>query len=404
MKTLIVSYKYPLPENGGDRIRTMHFVRFFKQKGDVDVMYFHKDPQAVEIGSPFSNTRYIDIYDGNYHKNKLNHYLEKIKYTKPYYLPEYTTEAINKIVNIIANCNYDYVLCRYAINALPLFFLPKNSNSKVIVDIDDVMTSNLYKTLHADHRTIKSITKKLKIIIDQKFAQLYQAKCAKLGKTIICSDMDMVTINKTNDTSNIFIVPNVVPDFILPYAYNTNGYHNLSTILFVGNLSYKPNVEGIIWFIKEVFDRSISDGYQLKLLIAGKEPDPQLRALCNEYKSIELVDSPPVIEPFYDRCGAVIVPLLGGGGTRIKILEAGKALRPIISTQIGAYGLNLEDYKHVLYFKDYMTFMEHYLWLQEQNNYRMLTENMNNYVEKNYSIQNFNSAVEKMLKSDSRIK
>ena len=363
------------------------------------MMYFHRDQHDVEVAPPFSKAIYVDIYDGNYHKNKLLHYWEKLKYTKPYYLPEYTTEAINKIVDIIVSGNYDNVLCRYAINALPLFFLPTNININIIIDIDDVMSNNLYKKLHTDHRSTKSITKKIKILVDREFAQRYQIKCARLGKAIICSDMDMNTISKANATRNIFVVPNVAPDIKLPHGYSMNGYPNLITILFVGNLSYKPNIEGIIWFIKEVFDRAIRDGYQLQLLIAGKEPDLQLRALCNEYRSIELVDTPPAIEPFYDRCGAIIVPLLAGGGTRIKILEAGKAFRPIITTQIGAYGLNLEDYKHVLYFNDYNTFLEHYLWLKDTNNYHSIIESMNAYVERNYSIQKFNLAVEKTLNS-----
>ena len=190
MKTLIIAYKYPLPENGGDRIRTMHFVRFYKKKGDVDVLYFHRDQQVEETGDPFSNAYYVDIYKGSGTVNKVSHYYEKLKFTKPWAVPDYTHEARNRVADIVAAGNYDTILCRYALNAFPLFFLPHQYRKNVVVDIDDMISSGLYASLQIDHKKAPSNVDRLKSFMDFKFYQSYQKKCARLNKSIICSESD----------------------------------------------------------------------------------------------------------------------------------------------------------------------------------------------------------------------
>jgi glycosyltransferase involved in cell wall biosynthesis len=392
MKTLVIAYKYPLPENSGDRIRTMNFVRYFKKLGDVDVLYFHQADQGVETGPPFDKAFYVDIDEGDDRKSKLLYLYEKIKYTKPWVLSNYTKQSIKITHDIIEQGHYDYILCRNALNAFPLFFLSEKLKKRIILDIDDIITADLHGSAHSAVSNDK-LTKKIKTLIDYKFYQLYQLKCARLGKSLLCSEKDRKIISKHINPENLFIVPNVVRGFDLCDGYNKNGHCNIGTILFIGHLSYIPNVQGLKWFIHEIFDRLISDGHTIKLLIAGKEPDLQLRAICSEYNQIELVDTPPDIVPFYDRCGAVIVPLLAGGGTRIKILESGHALRPIITTKIGAYGLNLKDYNNVLYMSDYYSFVERYNWLKNVNNYVRLTNNMHEYVRDNYKIKNFEDAM-----------
>lgn len=389
MKTLVISYDYPLPENGGSRIRTMNFARFFEKLGDTDLLYYHHEGKKEEKGTPFKRSFFVDISDGKKQKNRISYLYEKFKYSKPWAVPDYSKQSINKIVNIIKEQDYDHILCRYAINAFPLFELPDIYKRRTIVDIDDIITGELYEAGNKDTFGLK----KIKAKIDFKLYQKFQLKCAALGKALICSENDIKTINKQKNPGNIFIVPNITPSLNIFREYNKNGYCNIGTILFVGNLEYGPNEQGIIWFIREIFSRMICSGEQIKLVIIGKKPTPQLTAICKEYDQIKLVDTPPDVLPFYNTCGAVIVPLLAGGGTRIKILEAGHVLRPIITTKIGAYGLNLTDCEHVLYFDDYHSFVEKYDLLKNIKKYEQLTHNMSNYVLDNYSIGTFEKAM-----------
>ncbi|MBW4056652.1 MAG: glycosyltransferase [Proteobacteria bacterium] len=392
MRTLLITYNYPLPENGGDRIRTMNFVRYFKRLGNVDVLFFNETDQDVVTGAPFDNVFHVDTSEAWQRKNIFLRAYEKIKYSKPWILERFSTKSIKRVTGIIEQGNYDRILCRYTLNAYPLFFLPSNLRDRVIIDIDDIITKELYEAYDEQCTCID----RLKALVDFKLYNKYQLKCVTLAKSLICSDDDKKSIERQVDSKNVYIVPNIAPVFKKCLNYNENGLGNINTILFIGNLSYKPNSDGIKWFINNIFLRAISNGYNLKLSIAGKEPDQNLKTLCNK-NNINLIESPADIVPVYNQCGAVIVPLLNGGGTRIKILEAACALRPVITTKIGAYGLDLKDYEQVLFANDYEEFVERYNWLQNEKNYKMITCNMNNFVKNNYSESNFHRSMDSAL-------
>lgn len=397
MKTLVITYTYPLPENGGEKIRTMNFVRYFKRLGNVDILFYSQDELHIEIGHPFEKVINVDAGEGGLSNNFFVNTYEKIKYSKPWVLNMFSNKGIITVRDIVENGNYDCILCRYTQNAFPLFFLPQKIKDRVIVDIDDFITKELYK---AKNKTFTGINR-IKTVIDFTLYYRYQLKCAKMSKSLLCSEADKKMLKGQIPAEKTFIVPNVAPVFSMPSAYKKNGFTNINTILFVGNLAYKPNSEGIKWFITAIFTKAVSNGYHFELVIAGKEPDQQLREMCAANNNIKLADTPPDLVPFYERCGAVIVPLLNGGGTRIKILEAGYALRPVISTDVGAYGLDLTDYNDVLYANDYDNFIKRYEWLKEETNYSKVTANLNDFVTSNYSQSNFINSMDKAIYSPS---
>jgi glycosyltransferase involved in cell wall biosynthesis len=116
-------------------------------------------------------------------------------------------------------------------------------------------------------------------------------------------------------------------------------------LIFVGNLSYQPNHDGLLWFLGDVWPglRDVVPG--VSLMVAGSNPDQQLRRLCQQ-DGVELIVNPQDLMPLYRLADAAIVPLRFGSGSRIKILEAGAHGVPVISTFAGAEGLNLHPDAH----------------------------------------------------------
>lgn len=392
MKTLVIAHKYPLPENSGDRIRTMNFARYFSSTGRVDILYYHRPDEGVAAEFPFDNGFLVDKYQGTY-GSRLFQLYEKLKYSKPWIVCGYTRECVEAVTRIVEREDYDLILCRYAHHAYPLFFLQDALKRRVIVDIDDMISGNLYETVHGEMSNIR----KIKSQLDFRFYQSYQKRCAALGTSLVCSEADRKKLEDHMSPEDLFIVPNVAPPAELPDGYDRDGHRNLGIILFVGNLEYRPNVQGLTWFITEIFTQLAAAEGDVSLIVAGRNPDPSLRSLCNQFERIQLVESPADIVPLYEKCGVVVVPLLAGGGTRIKILEAGYALRPVISTETGAYGLKLTEYENVLYMKDIPTFIESYRWLGSKDNYRRLVTNMNKHVAENFSIDSFNRSMDKVM-------
>jgi glycosyltransferase involved in cell wall biosynthesis len=119
-------------------------------------------------------------------------------------------------------------------------------------------------------------------------------------------------------------------------------------ILFVGNLSYLPNADGIRRFILETLPLlRARHGRRLSVRIAGSAPPPDLLALAAR-EGVELVADPPELARHYRWADLAVIPLAAGGGTRIKLIEAFAHGVPVVSTSIGAEGIAAEDGRHLL--------------------------------------------------------
>jgi glycosyltransferase involved in cell wall biosynthesis len=114
--------------------------------------------------------------------------------------------------------------------------------------------------------------------------------------------------------------------------------------------------------------------------------------------NIELHPDVPDVVPFYKRCGIVVVPILAGGGTRIKILEAGMAGRPVMATPMGANGLDVIDGKDLFLFTDKRTFMDSYDKLKDKEVYDSIVCNMKFLVKDRYSPDSFNSRMTEAIR------
>ena len=93
----------------------------------------------------------------------------------------------------------------------------------------------------------------------------------------------------------------------------------------------------------------------------------------------------------------MVVPILTAGGTRIKILEAGIAGRPVVSTPMGAYGLDATDGKDLLLFNDKNTFLECLDKLRHKSTYESISANMKSLVQHTYSPESFNRTMEEAI-------
>ena len=393
MRTLIISVDYPLPENKGNRMRTMNFVRFFQERGDVDLMCYKSHAPLDTIKSPFRNEYHIEL-NNNTHSNKnfFKEISDKIIDCRPWIVNNFSAETVQYIHNVILSGKYDVILCRYAVNAYPLLTLPVNIRNKVVLDLDDLMSNDLYDAINGE----KSGVKQLKSYFDKIIYKKYQVKCMDLLRVLLCSEADRVRIAKYAKKPRINVVPNIAPKQEIPAGYNKSGFGN-KYLLFVGVLSYKPNEMGIVWFINEIFNKLPEEFRDSKLLVVGKDPQDKLIELCSENGKIELVMNPPDVLPYFEKCFAVVVPVLIGGGTRIKILEAGNCCRPVLSTKLGAYGLDLKDFESVLYFSEINNFIEKLSWLNNKDNYYSVTDGLAEEVRMNYTENNFASSLGKAI-------
>lgn len=165
----------------------------------------------------------------------------------------------------------------------------------------------------------------------------------RVEMAFVPSEREKVLLAERYRSARIEVVPNGVDtESLKPLPAS-----EAKELLFVGSLSYLPNVEGIVFFTREVLPELKIRFPELRCLIVGRTPAPVLKSL-DGINGVELVGEVPDLEPYYRRAAVCVVPIRAGSGTRLKILEAMAYGRPVVSTCLGCEGLDVENRKHVL--------------------------------------------------------
>ena len=143
------------------------------------------------------------------------------------------------------------------------------------------------------------------------------------------------------------VVPNGVRTATHPFA-TSHGSADQARLLFVGSLSYFPNVDAAAMLCRDVRPR-LQDrlARPVRVDLVGTRPTApvfELQALEGVAIHADVAD----LAPFYRGAHAAVVPIRAGGGTRIKLLEAFAFGTPVVSTSIGANGLDVVAGRHLL--------------------------------------------------------
>ena len=112
-------------------------------------------------------------------------------------------------------------------------------------------------------------------------------------------------------------------------------------MLFLGSLDWRPNQDAANQLLDDLLPKVRAAIPNATAVLVGRRPPEWLRAKVAETPGAELHADVPDVRPFLARCGFLVVPLRIGGGSRLKILEALAAGTPVVSTRVGAEGLEL---------------------------------------------------------------
>jgi glycosyltransferase involved in cell wall biosynthesis len=159
----------------------------------------------------------------------------------------------------------------------------------------------------------------------------------KFERIYVCSAIDRDKLAKRTSTE-ICVLPNSVR---LPAAVAPRP--SAGPLLFVGSLDYYPNEDACRYLRNEIVPRLPEFEFQ----IVGTGATERLRQMVS-HPAIQMIGEVPLVDPWYHNAAAVLVPIRAGGGTRIKILEAFSFGRPVISTTVGAEGIDARHDESIL--------------------------------------------------------
>ncbi len=121
-----------------------------------------------------------------------------------------------------------------------------------------------------------------------------------------------------------------------------------SHITHIGTMYWPPNIDGMLWFIREIYPSVRARRPEVKFDLIGSRPPQELVALKSEVAGLNVTGYVADLHPFLAQCGVFIVPLRAGGGMRVKILEALARGLPVVTTSLGCEGIAVRHGEHVL--------------------------------------------------------
>lgn len=122
-------------------------------------------------------------------------------------------------------------------------------------------------------------------------------------------------------------------------------------ILFVGSMDYHANIDAALYFAREIWPGIHRSRPDLRFVIVGSRPVEEITALAR-LDGITVTGTVDAVGPYYQDALVSVVPLRVGSGTRLKVLEAMAAGVPVISTPLGAEGLDVTDGQQLLLAKE----------------------------------------------------
>jgi glycosyltransferase involved in cell wall biosynthesis len=200
-----------------------------------------------------------------------------------------------------------------------------------VLDIDDI-PSNLYASrARSEEATIRSLFDRRMSLVWWRREQLLQDRFSAI---CVCSENDRAYLG---NASNIHVVPN---GFATPPHPPPRSPSVPARLGFIGLCEFRPNREGIEWFIKNVWPQIKRKAPVTRLRLIGLGSDRDLPQMGPDIDGLGYVEDPADEIASW---AAMIVPIRIGAGTRVKIVDAFSRMCPVVSTKLGAFGYEVRD-------------------------------------------------------------
>ena len=168
--------------------------------------------------------------------------------------------------------------------------------------------------------------------------------CSRASLLLVCSDYDKAVMQKLCPAVPVSVVPNTVD--VDQYSASTDG--DAQTVLYTGGMDWFPNRDAVEFLVTSILPELRQAHPQVKVVVAGRPGPEKFHRWLAGIPNIEFRGPVADMSVEIARATVCVVPLRIGSGTRLKILEAGAAGKPIISTRVGAEGLSFQEGTEIL--------------------------------------------------------
>lgn len=295
-----------------------------------------------------------------------------------------TTENKNFISSLLNNNDFSIIHAQHSVEAEPAIqaALKSNFNGCKILTLHNVDHLNFIRQTEYYRNPLMRLARKR---VAPGFKKHELNVIQKFDHVFVVSEMDKnVFIANGISKDKIDVIPNGVDcDLFDISQFHDKDVLTHPNILFMGKLSYHPNIIGIKNYLEYVHPLVKNSIPNIKLYIIGKDSPDWLIRYSKTDSSLEVIGFVEDVKPYISSSDVCIAPLTSGSGTRLKILEYMAMNKPVVSTTIGAEGLEIENNKNILIADQWDEFADKIIKLLNDkelatiigNNSRKLVEN-----------------------------
>jgi sugar transferase (PEP-CTERM/EpsH1 system associated) len=353
MRFLMITNTLPYPPIAGHPIRNINLLRRIAKDHQVWLLVMvTKDEAQAELG-PLADFCEEVVLIPTDDPGALARPMQALQFLLEGTPPELrlyeTKEMIAALRNLMQRVDFDVIQFEDSYMAHYQEYLPANWQGKKILTFIDIA----YRQYDRIYRIEKKMLRKLRLWVYSRMMYNWEPQYAGyFDLNVTMSEIDCDLLLSRNNNLNITAVPNGVDTHEnQPLPMPIDGSKKL---IYVGNMSYRPNVDAVIFFCEEILPLIRAEIPEAELWIVGKSPLPEVEALANDF--VHITGRVKDVRPYYEESSVCVIPLRAGGGTRLKILESMALGRPIVSTSIGSEGIAVIDGENILIGDDPQTF------------------------------------------------
>jgi len=352
MRILVLDEEFPFPTNTGKRTRSFNLYRRLASEFKILYLgYAANGPVAAEALKsagiePLSIPGGIPLKEGAAFYLRL---LANLASPLPYIVTSHYSRAYGDAVRASLNSfRPDVILCEWTPYAIYVRNLPAY---KKIVSAHNV-EADIWQRYHENERNPVR-----RWYIEKQWRKVKQFEEAALGWVdglVAVSEQDQARFAQASGGLSMTVVPNGVDlDYFRPMPQPALRRH----LVFTGSMDWRPNQDAARYFVREVWPLLRNTRPDLECTFVGRSPPADIQVLA-EVPGVNITGTVSDVRPYVERAAVYIVPLRIGGGSRLKILEALAMGRAVVSTSVGAEGLDVVHDRHVVLADDPPGFAE----------------------------------------------
>ncbi len=343
MKILWVKANKILPVHSGGDLRSFNILKQLAARHHVTFFSYYDGPVDAEYETKLQEALpdAVCVSTGKQHGSKASRgldYLLRMPNAAPYAVSRFASATVqDRLTDCLSGQRADVAVCD---------FLDAAINFPALTDVPSVLFQhNVESEIWRRHASNGSSGIK-KMIYRMEFSKMLryeQQALARFDHVIAVSDHDKKLMSAWTSPERITVVPTGVDTELF---CRDERVLEKPLVVFVGAMDWEPNVDAVQYFCAEIWPSIIARVPNACFRIVGRNPDRRVKGL--ESSSVEVTGRVPSVVDHLREAAAVVVPLRVGGGTRIKIYEAMATGKAVVSTTVGAEGLDVHHGKDIV--------------------------------------------------------